>query len=81
MPRPVHQHNTVKGGKLQEPESSLICVVIAEGSADALPVFINILAHFCIAVSLHKKNALLRFLINDILQLVTEFFYIVVIIV
>ena len=53
--------------KLQRSESSLICVVIAEGSTNALPVSINILAHFCIPVSLHNKNVLLRCLINGIL--------------
>ena len=62
-------------------ESSLICVVFAEGSANAIPVFISILAHFCIPVSLHNQNVLLRCLINDILSLVKEFFYVVVIIV
>ena len=41
--------------------SLLICVDIAE------PVFTSILAHFCIPVSVHNKNVLLRCLINDIL--------------
>ena len=58
-----------------------ICVVIAEGSTNALSVSKSILAHFCIPVSLHNKNALLRCLINDILWLVIEFFYFVVVIV
>ena len=67
MTKNVHQHKIVKGGKLQKSESSLICVVIAEGSTNALPLFTSILAHFCILVSLHNKNVLLRCLINDIL--------------
>ena len=46
MTESVRQNKIVKGGKLQKSESSLICVVIAEGSANALPVFISILAHF-----------------------------------
>ena len=33
-----HQHNFVKGGKLQKSESSLSCVLIAEGSTNALHV-------------------------------------------
>ena len=33
MTRSVHQRKIVKGGKLQKPESSLICVIIAEGSS------------------------------------------------
>ena len=81
MTKSVRQHKIVKGGKLQKSESSLICVVIAEGSANALPVFTSILAHFYIPVSLYNKNVLLRCLINDIPYLVIEFFYFVVIIV
>ena len=38
----VCQHKIViKGGTLQESESSLLCFVIAEGSANALLVFIK----------------------------------------
>ena len=37
----VCQHKIVKGGKLQESEPSLLCFVIAEGSANALLVFIK----------------------------------------
>ena len=70
-----------KGGKIQKFESSLICVVIAEGSTNALPVFTSILAHFCIPVSLHNNNVRLRCLINDILWLALEFSCFVVIIV
>ena len=62
-------------------ESSLICVVIAKGSTNALPVFTSIFAHFCIQVSLDNENVLLRCLINDILWLVIEFFFFVVIVV
>ena len=62
-------------------ESPLMCVIIAEGSTNTLPVSTSILAHFCIPVSLHNKNVLLWCLINDILQLVIEFFYFIVIIV
>ena len=36
----VCQHKIVKGGMLQESESSLICFVIAEGSPNALPVVV-----------------------------------------
>ena len=50
----VHQHKIIKGGKLQKSESSLICVVIAEGSTNALQVSTSILAHFCIPVFLHN---------------------------
>ena len=67
-----------KGGKLQESESSLICVVITQGFANALPVIISILTHFYIPVSLHNKNVLLRSPINDILQLVIKFFHFIV---
>ena len=77
----VHQHKIVKGGKLQKSESPFICVIIAEGSTNALPISTSILAHFCISVSLYNKNVLLRCLINDILKLVIEFFFFVVIIV
>ena len=63
----VRQHKVVKGGKLQKSESSLICVIIAEGSTNALPVSSSIPAHFCIPVALYNKNVLLRCLINDIL--------------
>ena len=38
MTKSVRHHKIVKGGKLQKSESSLICVVIAEGSSNALPV-------------------------------------------
>ena len=58
MTKSVHQHKIIKGGNLQESESPLMCVVIAEGSTNALPVSISILAHFCIPVSLHNKNVL-----------------------
>ena len=61
MAKGIRQYKIVKGDKLQESESSLICVVIAEGSANALPVFISILAHFYIPVPLHYKNVLLFF--------------------
>ena len=69
MSKSVRQHKIVNGGKLQKSESSLIRVVIAEGSTNALPGFTSILAHFCIPVSLHKKNVIFRCLINDILVL------------
>ena len=75
MTKSVRQHKIVKGGKLQKFESSLICVIIAEGSTNALPVSTSIPAHFFIQVSLNNKNVLLRFLINDYLWLVIEFFY------
>ena len=39
----VCQHKIIKGGKLQKSESSPICVVLAEGSTNALPVFTSIL--------------------------------------
>ena len=81
MTKCIRQDKILKGGKLKKSESSLICVIIAEGSTDALPVSTGILAHFCIPVSLHKKNVLFRCLINDILYLVIEFFYFIVIIV
>ena len=42
----VREHKIVNGGKLQDPESSLICFVIAAGYANPLPVSISILAHF-----------------------------------
>ena len=67
MTKGVRQHKIVKGGELKKSESSLICVIIAEGSTDALPVSTSILAHFCIPVSLYNRNVLLRCLINDIL--------------
>ena len=35
MTKSVRQHKIVKDGKLQKSESSLICVVIAEGSTNA----------------------------------------------
>ena len=67
MTRSVRQHKIVKGGKLQKSEFPLICVITAERSTNALPVSISILAHCCILVSLHNKNVLLRYLIDDIL--------------
>ena len=67
MTKCVRQHKIVKGGKLQKSKSSLICVTIAEGSTNALPVSTSIPAHFCIPVYLYNKNVLLRCLINDIL--------------
>ena len=78
MTKCVRRHKVVKGGKLQKSESSLICVIIAEGSTNALPVSTSIPAHFCI--SLYNKNVLPRCLVNDIL-LVIEFFYFVAIVV
>ena len=74
MTKSVHQHKIIKGGKLQKSEFSLIGVIIAEGSTNALPVPTSILSHFCIPVFVHNKTVLLRCLINDILQLVKEFF-------
>ena len=58
----------------------LICFVIAAGSADPLPIFMCSLAYVFIPVFLHNKK-IFRCLINDILWLVIEFFYFVVIIV
>ena len=81
MAKSVRQHKIVKDGKIQKSESSLICVIIAEWSTNALPVSTSIPADFCIPVSLYNKNVLLRCPINDILWLVIEFFYFVVIIV
>ena len=81
MTESVRQNKIVKGGKLQKSESSLICVIIAEGSTNALPVSTSIPAHFCIPVSFYNKNVLLRYLINDILQLGIEFLYFVLIVV
>ena len=72
MTKNVRQHKIVKGGKLQKSGSSLICVVIAERSTNASPESTSVLAHFCIPISLHKKNVLLRCLINEILWLVIE---------
>ena len=80
MTESVRQYKIVKGSKLQKSESSLICVIMAERSTNALPVSTSILAHFCISVSLYNKNVL-RCLINDILWLVIKFFNFVVIIV
>ena len=45
---------------LQKSESSLISVIIAEGSTNALPVSTSIPADFCIPVTLYNKNVLLR---------------------
>ena len=81
MTKSVRQHKIVKGGKSQRSESSLLCVIIAEGSTNALPVSTSILAHFCIPVCLHNKNVHLRCLINHVLWLAIEFFYFIVIIV
>ena len=67
MTKCVRQHKIVKGGKLQKSASTLIFVIIAEGSTNALSVSTSILARFCIPVSLYNKNVLLRCLINDIL--------------
>ena len=52
MTKCVRQHKVVKGGKLQKSESSLICVIIAEGSTNTSPVSTSILVHFYIPVSL-----------------------------
>ena len=56
MTKIVHQHKIAIGDELQKSESSLIYVIIAEGSANAVPVFTSIGAHFCNSVSLHSKN-------------------------
>ena len=48
MTKLVRQHKIVKGGKLQKSESALICVVIAEVSTKALPVFTSILAEWAV---------------------------------
>ena len=80
MTKSVRQHKIVKGGKLQKSESSLICVVIAEGFTNALPVSTSIPAHFCLPVSLHNKNALSRYLINNILSLVILFYLVDIIV-
>ena len=52
MTKSVHQHKIVTGGKLwkSKTESSLICVVIAEGSK-CLASFHKHLVHFCIPLS------------------------------
>ena len=63
----VYVHKIVKGGNLQQSKYSIFCFVIAEGSANALPVFISILAHIFVPTSLHNMNILLRSLINDTL--------------
>ena len=76
----VRQHKIVKVGKLQKSEFSLICVSIAEGPTNDLPVSTSILAHFCFPNSLYNKNVFLQCLINDILYLVIKFLYFVVII-
>ena len=52
MTKSVRRHKIVKGGKLQMSDSSLIYVVIAEGSTNALPVSTSIPAHCCIPVPL-----------------------------
>ena len=56
MTKIVHQHKIAIGDELQKSESSLIYVIIAEGSTNAVPVFTSIGAHFCNSVSLHSKN-------------------------
>ena len=50
MTESVRRHKIIKGGKLQKSESSLICVIIAEGPTNALPVSTSIPADFCIPV-------------------------------
>ena len=64
MAKSVRQHSIVKAGKLKKSKTSLICVVIAEGSTTALPVSTSITAHFCFPVSLHNKNVLLRWAVG-----------------
>ena len=83
MTKSICQHKIVKAGKLQKSEPTLIkfCVVVVKRSTNALLVFTSIHAHFCIPVYLYNKNVLLRCLINDILYLVIEFFYFVIIVV
>ena len=67
MTKCVRQHKVVKGGKLQKSESSLICVIIAEGSTNALPVSTSkqvikpqiiqsVLTHTYIQKITHKKK-------------------------
>ena len=50
MTKRVHQHKVVKGGKLRKSKSSLICVIIAEGPTNALPVSTSIPACVCVCV-------------------------------
>ena len=54
MTKCVRQHKVIKGGKLQKSESSLICVIIAEGLAGEEEE----LANFCWAPrqSLHSQR-------------------------
>ena len=61
MTKSVRQHKIVKGGKLQESESSLIYVVIAEGSTNALKVSTSIHAHCSVPVN---KKAPIHFIIS-----------------
>ena len=70
MTKCVCQHKVIKGGKLQKSESSLVCVIIAEGSTNVLPVSTNIPADFCIPVSLYNKNP-----INISAYIVSDFKY------
>ena len=67
MTKSVRQHKIVKGGTFQKSEFPLVCVVAADGSTHALPVFTSSLAHFFIPLPLHNKNVFRRCLINDIL--------------
>ena len=75
----VFANTRLKVANSRSLESSLICVIFAEGSTNALPVFINILGHFYIPVSLHNKSVF-QCLIIDTLWLVIEFFCFVVIV-
>ena len=61
MTKCVRQHEIVKGDKLKKSESSLINVVIAEGSTNTLKVSTSILAHCSLPVN---KKAPIHFIIS-----------------
>ena len=48
MTKSARQYKIIKGGKLQKSESSVISVVIAEGSTNALSVSTDILKRYVV---------------------------------
>ena len=69
MTKRVHKHKIVKSGKLQKSESSLICVVIAEGFTNALPVFTSTVQSPCTTRMSFGVWSM------TFIELVIEFFY------
>ena len=68
----VCQNQVVVSGKLQESQTSVICLIIAMGFLCVSPVAVRILSNLSISVTLQYNYVLPRYLVNDSLQLSAE---------